>query len=85
MLPELVGTRSRRYGGYAQVAYFAGHQIAHDQAAGTWTPDINFDVCRCGAKRVGMELQGLAHAGHCSRKRAIREFEGARSDRQGQV
>src|SRR5258708_27431023 len=78
MLPELVGTRSRRYRRHVQIAYFTGHEIAHDQAASTRKRDINFDMCRCEAKRTRMKFQGLAHSGHCSDKRAIREFEAGR-------
>jgi len=61
--PELIGTRRRRYGRHAQVAYFAGHEIAQHQTAGAWTHDFRFDMYRCKAKRVRMKSQDLTHTG----------------------
>ena len=66
--PKLIGTRGRHDGRYAQIAYFAGHEIAQQQTAGAWTRDVHFDVCRCGAKRVRMKSQRLAHAGNVAQQ-----------------
>jgi hypothetical protein len=62
--PKLIGTCGRPDGRHAQVAYFAGHDIAQHQTASAWTRDVYVYVCRCKAKRVRMKSQRLAHAGN---------------------
>jgi len=63
MLPQLIGARCRHHRRHAHIADLAGHEIAQYQAAGAWTRDFRFDVCRREAKRVRMKPQDLAHTG----------------------